>query len=143
MIGKGPAVEHMAELGEKYKAEGRFDMLGRVPNLVAATPHADIGLVAYPFDMLNHVYGAPNKIYEYSMSGLPVVVSNTPTLGAITRELKHGVLFDENDTTETLARKIQEAEKIKVDADEFCARIAVERDGTMADIRAKMKALFK
>ncbi len=50
------------------------------------TETSDVGILSYDFTRLNNIYCAPNKIYEYSMFGLPMlgndVVGLTSTVGA-------------------------------------------------------------
>jgi glycosyltransferase involved in cell wall biosynthesis len=144
IVGDGPSAAELAQRGELYARDGRFAMLGKLPvvDLPQVTSLVDLGLVTYPFDMKNHYFAAPNKLYEYSMSGVPVLVSNTPSLAAVTQELQHGLLFDADEDAKSLAVKVQEAMKIRLDAAEFCRRIADERDGAMARVRAKMAALL-
>jgi glycosyltransferase involved in cell wall biosynthesis len=144
IVGDGPSAKGLARRGERFARQGRFAMLGKMPviELPQVTPWVDLGLVTYPFNVKLHHYAAPNKIYEYSMCGVPVLVSNTPALAAVTRELQHGLLFDETDDGPSLAAKVQEAMKIRLDAGDFCRRIASERDGAMARVRVKMAALL-
>ena len=44
--------------------------------LLDYTASADIGLLLYDNSSLNHKYCMPNKLFEYMMAGLPVLVSN-------------------------------------------------------------------
>ena len=40
------------------------------------TISADVGIHAIKNSCLNHYYCMPNKLFEYAMAGLPVIVSN-------------------------------------------------------------------
>ncbi|RVU04247.1 glycosyltransferase [Novosphingobium umbonatum] len=144
IVGDGPSAAALAARGERFAREGRFAMLGKLPvvDLPQVTAYADLGLVTYPFDVKNHYYAAPNKLYEYSMSGVPVLVSNTPSLAAVTQELQHGLLFDADEDAKSLALKVEKAMKIRLDAEDFCRRIADERDSAMLRVRKKMAALL-
>ena len=44
------------------------------------TANAYIGLVFYRDDQLNKVFCAPNKIFEYSFFGVPIIANNLPGL---------------------------------------------------------------
>jgi glycosyltransferase involved in cell wall biosynthesis len=44
--------------------------------LLKYTSSADYGVLFYEDTCLNHRYCSPNKIFEYMMAGLPVLVSN-------------------------------------------------------------------
>ncbi|KAA6307134.1 hypothetical protein EZS27_041199, partial [termite gut metagenome] len=37
-----------------------------------------IGIVSYAFDDLNHVFCAPNKTWEYTGFGIPMLGNNAP-----------------------------------------------------------------
>lgn len=50
------------------------------PYHLEITSHAHIGIVFYRGDSLNKVYCAPNKIYEYSGFGIPMLANNIPGL---------------------------------------------------------------
>ena len=43
----------------------------------------DIGFVHYPVDILNNIYCASNKIYEYASVGLPILANENPTVKEI------------------------------------------------------------
>jgi len=50
------------------------------PGHLEFTSHAYIGVAAYRFDMLNEVFCAPNKIWEYAGFGIPTLCSDVPGL---------------------------------------------------------------
>ncbi len=56
--------------------------IGFVPNPdhLSVTSHASIGVLQYPADMLNNIFCAPNKIWEFSGFGIPVLVPDVPAL---------------------------------------------------------------
>jgi hypothetical protein len=56
-----------------------------VPPVVApahleVTSHAHVGVITYSFDQLNHVFCAPNKIWEYAGFGVPMLCEDLPAL---------------------------------------------------------------
>jgi len=50
------------------------------PHHLEVTSHAYIGVVVYGFDMLNAIFCAPNKIWEYSGFGIPMICLDIPCL---------------------------------------------------------------
>lgn len=62
-----------------------YDKVIEVPSLPAplhleVTSHAHIGLVFYDDSTLNQAFCAPNKIYEYSGFGVPMIANEIPGL---------------------------------------------------------------
>ncbi|KPK44573.1 MAG: hypothetical protein AMK72_11925 [Planctomycetes bacterium SM23_25] len=72
--------------------EGRIGQLRRFcPNLVhipwvvppahlEVTSHASVGIAAYAYDALNSIFCAPNKIWEYTGFGIPMLCQDVPGL---------------------------------------------------------------
>jgi glycosyltransferase involved in cell wall biosynthesis len=50
------------------------------PRHLEITSHATIGIIQYNFSCLNHVFCAPNKIWEYAGFGIPALVADLPAL---------------------------------------------------------------
>jgi glycosyltransferase involved in cell wall biosynthesis len=67
---------------------------------------ADIGISLIENTCLSYFYSMPNKLFEYILSGLPVVVSNFPDMGRFVDENKCGwkVLPVEKSVTECIER---------------------------------------
>lgn len=55
------------------------------------TSWADIGIVSYDMKSLNTIYCAPNKVWEYSGYGVPVLCSENPGLQDIVKQFDAGV----------------------------------------------------
>ena len=115
VVGSGPDLDALKEMAAPLQAAGRFDALGRLPNqdMPAVTVHCDVGIVTYPFEGLNNIYCAPNKIYEYMLAGLPVIASNQVTIASLLNDLPYGEMFAKEVGAETLAGKIIRAENLK------------------------------
>ncbi|GAG09087.1 unnamed protein product, partial [marine sediment metagenome] len=54
------------------------------------TKSADVGISLTENTCLNHFYSLPNKVFEYILSGLPIIVSDFPDMGKIVDEYKCG-----------------------------------------------------
>ena len=55
----------------------------------------DIGYLFYPTDILNNIYCAPNKIYEYASVRLPMIANANPTVERILSDSGIGVASDD------------------------------------------------
>jgi len=53
------------------------------------TASSDVGFTFYENTCLNHYYCMPNKLFEYMMAGLPVIVSNMYEMSRFVKE--HGI----------------------------------------------------
>ena len=70
---------YIAELKNKYK---NIIFIGFVapPEHLKITSYARIGIVKYDHVYLNHTFCAPNKIWEYSGFGIPILGNDLPGL---------------------------------------------------------------
>lgn len=76
------------------------------PYHLAITKMAYIGILCYKaskkgygiYDTLNSIYCAPNKLYEYSEFGLPMIGNDIPGLTYTIEQYNMGVCVDETDT---------------------------------------------
>jgi len=99
IAGDGPDLPCLKDLATEVTRQGRFAALGRVPNhlLPAIIAQADVGIVTYPYEGLNNIYCAPNKIFEYAQAGLPVVATEQPPLKAMVERYGIGELLGRDD----------------------------------------------
>lgn len=59
------------------------------------TASADYGFCLIENTCLSYYYSLPNKLFEYSVAGLPVIASDFPDMGSLVREFKNGVLIED------------------------------------------------
>lgn len=59
------------------------------------TASADIGIHMIENTCLNHYFCLPNKLLEYSMAGLPVIVSNMKEMRDLVESYNMGIIVDE------------------------------------------------
>lgn len=85
------------------------------PNHLEITSHALLGVVCYDHSSLNKLYCAPNKIFEYSKFGIPMLANDVPGLIHTVGAYKAGVCVD-FDSQEEVAVGI---EKLLVGHDEY------------------------
>jgi glycosyltransferase involved in cell wall biosynthesis len=79
--------------------------------LLDYTSSADFGILFYENNCLNHYYCSPNKMFEYLMAEIPVIVSNLYEMKRLTENNHIGVVAKEN-TPKGLKEAIQEAVKL-------------------------------
>lgn len=93
------------------------------PNHLSVTPYGYIGLLPYRgkryshYSVLNALYCAPNKIWEYSRFGLPMIGSDVPALNGAFRDGQMGFTVD--GSPESIVDAVMSIDK---DYDGFSAR---------------------
>ncbi|TMP49543.1 MULTISPECIES: glycosyltransferase family 4 protein [unclassified Pseudoalteromonas] len=65
-------------------------------NLLIHTSSADYGISFIEDSCLSYRYCLPNKMFEYFMAGLPVIVSNLYEMSSLVRKYNVGVVSEEN-----------------------------------------------
>ena len=88
--------------------------------LLDYTSSTDFGISTIENSCLSYRYCLPNKMFEYIMAEVPVIVSNLPEMKKIVESYKVGVVAKEN-TPQGLQEAIQEA--IKLDKDKLKTNI--------------------
>ena len=106
---RGPGVEaHAAEYRALARDEGVADrvvVLSPVPmdDVVAVAQGADCGIVMLRNICKNFLYFFPNKLFEYSLAGLPVAASDFPDIRSFVLAERCGVTFDPDSPTSIAA----------------------------------------
>jgi glycosyltransferase involved in cell wall biosynthesis len=80
------------------------------PNHLIITSHAHIGIVTYTYLSLNTIYCAPNKTWEYSGFGIPMLGNKIPGLINTIGNFRLGSLV-EMDDSESIIKGIQNIEE--------------------------------
>jgi glycosyltransferase involved in cell wall biosynthesis len=76
--------------------------------LLDYTSSADFGILFYENNCLNHYYCSPNKMFEYLMAEIPVIVSNLYEMKRLVENHAIGVVAEEN-TSKGLKEAIEKA----------------------------------
>ena len=76
------------------------------PNHLEITSHGLIGIVCYDHTSLNKLYCAPNKIFEYSKFGIPMLANDVPGLKESVGAFRAGVCVN-FDSLEDVASGIE------------------------------------
>nr|WP_302053269.1 glycosyltransferase [Bacillus sp. FJAT-29790] len=75
-------------------------------DLLNYTSSADIGIVITENTCLNHYYSLPNKFFEYTMAGLPVLTGNLPEIRRFVQLYKCGMTVEEG-TADSIQQAIE------------------------------------
>lgn len=59
------------------------------------TASADVGIALIQNTCLSHNFCMPNKLFEYAMAGLPVIVSNVKEMSAFVKKYQMGVVVED------------------------------------------------
>jgi len=73
------------------------------PSHLEVTSHAHIGVAFYKFDSLNSIFCAPNKIWEYSAYGVPMICQDVPGLRYTVGVAEAGLCVDTNSVDAIIA----------------------------------------
>ncbi len=93
--------------------------------LLNYTSSADFGILFYENNCLNHYYCSPNKMFEYLMAEIPVIVSNLYEMKSLVESYSIGVVAKVN-TPKGLKDAIKQA--IKLDKKELQQNIQKAKD---------------
>jgi glycosyltransferase involved in cell wall biosynthesis len=94
-LGYGNMVEKIEEASKSYN--NIFYHPAVTPNeLYKYTKSADLGIALLFNDCLNNYYCLPNKFFEYSMAGLPVIISNLYEIAKLQKEFDNGFILNED-----------------------------------------------
>jgi len=124
-MGYGPLKEEIEEISKEYE-NIHFHPAVSPDVLLEYTGSADFGISLIEDVCLSYRYSLPNKMFEYLMADLPVIVSDLPEMRQIIEENKVGVVARANSSVglkeaieeamrldrEVLQKNIQEVKKI-------------------------------
>lgn len=108
----------------------------KAPRHLEITSHANIALLSYDRVSLNNLFCAPNKIYEYSCYGVPMIGNDIPGLRNTVEAYKMGVCAA-YEKTESVVDAIQ---RIDRDYDAYQANANAFFEGS--DLAGMMDALL-
>ncbi len=96
IIGYGQHRPFLEEFVRTENLSDKVKFFGPVPSeqLVEWAASADIGICTIVGKTKSYLYAMPNKLFEYTMAGLPVVASNYPDMGTYVSDNHMGVTCD-------------------------------------------------
>src|SRR5207253_4642256 len=98
VIGQGPSLEPLRALTRNLGVEDRVHIEGRLPYARVRTliAQADVGVIPhYATSAWNSTI--PNKLFDYMLAGLPVIVSDTRPTARIVKAEACGEVFRDRD----------------------------------------------
>lgn len=95
-IGGGKSIDFLQKIAREENVSDRVCFTGRLSNkeMMEKLKECKVGIISYPFTTLNNIYCSPNKLYEYTAIGMPVISSKQPFLEKVITEYNIGGLFD-------------------------------------------------
>lgn len=107
IAGKGDAIHRLKEKVTNSGLASRVFFIPAMPyeKLMQLTRLCDCGLSVDKDCNLNYRYSLPNKLFDYIMAGIPVVVSDLPELRKIVEKYRVGLIVEEF-TPKGIAEKI-------------------------------------
>ena len=102
ILGGGEHIEQFKSLSKEMKINDRVFFVGKISQdkLLNYTAGAFAGLSLIDDISINNHYALPNKLFEYVMSGLPVIASNLPQMKKIVLEYDIGAVIKESNEDE-------------------------------------------
>lgn len=109
LLGYGPLRDHLVDLARRHGVAERVHVVDAVPpeELASYTISATVGLMPYQPVSRNNLLALPNKVFEYTAVGVPIVVSDLPELRRIALEEGCGRVYDPFDAS-SLASALRE-----------------------------------
>lgn len=139
MLGYGPLRAELEQLASDLGVQNLVRFLDAVPprQLLSTSSTASVGVVPYQPVSLNNNLALPNKVFEYTAVGLPVVVADLPELARIAKT-GAGITYDPFDPAD-LGRAIR---KILLPENLSAARTSSTSWGSMNNWETEKERLF-
>jgi len=109
-MGYGPLQENIQKYVDEFS--NIFFREAVSPNvLLSYTASADYGILFYEDTCLNHRFCSPNKMFEYLMAGIPVLISNLFEMRRLVEAHGLGIVAEKNTVQGFLAAVYQSLEQ--------------------------------
>jgi glycosyltransferase involved in cell wall biosynthesis len=110
IVGDGPKIKHYKEVVTSLQLENVVFFFGSVDydELHAVTCSADIGICMFNPVSKSYEFSLPNKLFEYSMAGLPILATNLPQQEKVITEFHNGVLIEPYSKPDLIKLKLEE-----------------------------------
>ena len=116
IAGGGEYEEHYQKLAEQMNLTDQVFFLGKLTqeDLPQVTASVDIGVSLIENLSTSYYYALPNKLFEYIMAEVPVIVSNLPQMKEIVTkyDVGYAVEFESKDELVNAIKKLTEDDKL-------------------------------
>ena len=104
IIGDGPALLKYKKIVLEKNLKNKIYFLGMIPylNMLSYTAGCDIGWVLIKNIGISNEFALPNKLFEYTLMGLPVIASSLPNIEPIIKKNNFGICVNEYDINQQL-----------------------------------------
>ena len=98
-IGGGDVIRSLKKMTSDYNLNDRVFFLPKMNynDLKHYTANADIGVSIDKGNSLNYKYSLPNKIFDYIMTGTPILASSLPEVEKIVKKYNVGFICKSHD----------------------------------------------
>jgi glycosyltransferase involved in cell wall biosynthesis len=93
IVGDGSVREGLQSKAEKELPAGSFNFTGKVPHALVMNYIKSFDVAVMPS---SNWYGSPIKIFEYGLTGVPIVAPDKAPLRDVMEHRKHGLLVSDN-----------------------------------------------
>src|SRR5690606_9219498 len=99
IVGKGPKKEEFEELTQKLNLTDKVKFIGSVTpaQLKLITPKADLGLSLEEDYGISYRYALPNKIFDYTHAGIPILGTNLPEIKNTIEQFQIGKIIQNHE----------------------------------------------
>lgn len=107
-IGYGSGVNDYLNLAKKLQVDDRFYIKPPIPyrDLLTYTASADIGLCVIEPLTQSLEFALPNKLFEYAISGLPILINDLPQMSPLIKKFKAGIVIPKLANKENIAHGV-------------------------------------
>ena len=133
VVGDGEHHNYFLNYNQKYNINENVHFIGKIPylELLNITSQCDIGWALITKKGLSNQFALPNKLFEYLVSGIPIIASNLPNISNIFNKYGVGEIVQSNTIEECNNMII----KIYKDRDEYTKTIVVAAKNFTWDIQ--------
>lgn len=118
IIGNGVAKKQYINLVQKSKLSNKIFFMDAVPynQLLQYTAAADIGWLVIDTNSISNQLALPNKLFEYTLMGLPVLTTNLTNVSPLIKKYNIGIIIMDHNNIQECKNAAVSALKIPVTA---------------------------